>query len=178
MQAVGELDEQHPHVIRNGQEKLAEILALGGALRDEIEPLDLGQAVHESADLRPEGLVDLLQGRLRILHRVVEDRRRDSGVVEFQIGEDRRHFEGMAEEQVAGCALLVAMGHHGIHVSAVEKRLVGRGVVTLDPLDKFVLAHHAAAVSFGPVIWLKSRSYRRYCTTSSDRKLNSLPQAP
>jgi hypothetical protein len=43
------------------------------------------------------------------------------------------------------------MGHHGVHVSAVEKRLVGRGVVALHPLDEFVLAHHAAEISFGPI---------------------------
>ncbi len=148
VQAVGELDEQHPHVVGDGEQELAEILALRGPLRDEVEPLDLGEAVDEGADLGAEGLVDLLQRRLGVLDRVVQHRRRDGGVVELQVGEDGRDFEGMAEEQVAGSPLLVAMRHHGIHISAVEKRLVGRGVVALHPLDKFVLAHHPAAISF------------------------------
>ena len=151
VQAVGELDQQHPHVVGNGEQQLAEILALGRALRHEVEPLDLGQAVDEGADLGPEGLVDLLQGRLGILHRIVEHRRGNGRVVELEVREDGRDFQGMAEEQVAGGTLLVAMSHHGIHVRPVEKRLVGRGVVALDPLDEFILAHHAAAISLGPV---------------------------
>jgi hypothetical protein len=47
------------------------------------------------------------------------------------------------------------VSHHGIHVSAVEKRLVGRGVVALDPLDEFILAHHTADISFGLRLWQK-----------------------
>jgi hypothetical protein len=102
----------------------------------------------ERPDLGPEGLVDLLERGLGVLHRVVKDRRRDGGVVELEVGEDRRDLERMAEEQVAGGPLLVAVRHHGVHVGTVEQRLVGRGVVALDPLDKFVLAHHPAACSF------------------------------
>ena len=148
VQAVGELDQQHPHVVGDGEQQLAEILALRRPLGNQVEPLDLGEAVDEGADLGPEGLVDLLKRRLGILHRIVEDSCRDGGVVELQVGQDGRDFERMAEEQVAGGALLVAMSHHGIHISAVQKRLVGRRVVALDPLDKFVLAHHPAAISF------------------------------
>ena len=51
---------------------------------------------------------------------------------------------GMAEEQVAGRALLIAVRHHGVDIGPVEQRLVGQGVVAPDPLDKFVLAHHPA----------------------------------
>ena len=55
MQPVGELDQQHAHVVGDGEQELAEVLALRRALRDEVEALDLGQAVDEGADLRPEG---------------------------------------------------------------------------------------------------------------------------
>ena len=32
---------------------------------------------------------------------------------------------------------------HGIDIGLVEQRLVGVGLVALDPLDEFVLPHHA-----------------------------------
>ena len=103
-----------------------------------------------------------------VLDRVVQHRGRDGGVVELQVGEDRRDLEGMAEEQVAGGALLVAVGHHGIDVGAVEKRLVGRGVVALHPLDEFVLAHHPAAISFA--VRSNRLKLKGYCGTEQNRK--------
>jgi hypothetical protein len=147
VQAVGELDEQHAHVGRDGEEEFSEILALGGAFRDEVEALDLGEAVDEFADLRPEGGLDLLERGGRILDRVVQHRRRDGGVVELEVGQDRRDFEGVAEVKVAGGALLGAVRPHGVDVGPVEKRFVGGGVIPLDPLDELVLTHHPDADS-------------------------------
>jgi hypothetical protein len=148
VQAVGELDQEHPDIVRDREQELAEVLALSGALGDEVEALDLGQPVHERADLRPERPVDLVEGGRRVLDRVVQHRRRDRGFVELEIRQDGGDLEGMAEEQVARGPLLVAVGHHRIDIRAIEQRLVGRGVVALHPLDEFVLAHHPAAVSF------------------------------
>ena len=54
VQPVGELDQKHAHVVGDGEEELAEVLALRRLLRDEVELLDLGQPVDEGADLRPE----------------------------------------------------------------------------------------------------------------------------
>ena len=54
VQAVGELDEQHADVARDGEQELAEILGLLGLLGDEVELLDLGETVDERADLAPE----------------------------------------------------------------------------------------------------------------------------
>ena len=74
VQAVGELDQQHAHVVGDGEQELAEVLGLLGLLRDEVELLDLGQAVDERADLVAEQLVDLLARRLGVLDRVVQHR--------------------------------------------------------------------------------------------------------
>ena len=54
VQAVGELDEQHADVAGDGEQQLAEVLRLLGLLGDEVELLDLGQAVDQRADLAPE----------------------------------------------------------------------------------------------------------------------------
>ena len=37
VQAVGELDQEHAHVVGDGEQELAEILGLRRALRDEVE---------------------------------------------------------------------------------------------------------------------------------------------
>ena len=93
VQAVGELDQQHADVARDGDQELAEVLRLLGLLGDEVEPLDLGEAVDEGADLLAEHLVDLGARDVGVLDHVVQQRGGNGGVVELQLGQDRRDFE-------------------------------------------------------------------------------------
>ena len=119
------LIEQHADVAGDGDQQLAEVLRLLGLLGDEVEPLDLGQAIDERADLLAEHLVDLGARDVGILDHVVQQGRGDGGVVELELGEDRRDFERMGEVGIAGGALLVAVRLHGVDVGAVQQRLVG-----------------------------------------------------
>ena len=84
VQAVRELDEQHADVARDGDQQLAEVLGLLGLLGDEIEPLDLGQAVDERADLGAEQLVDLGARGVGVLDHVVQQRGGDRRIVELR----------------------------------------------------------------------------------------------
>ena len=140
--AVGELDEQHADVARDGDEQLAEVLRLLGLLGDEVEAADLGEAVDQRADLGAEQLIDLGPRDGRVLDHVVQQRRDDGRVVELQIGEDGRDFERVGEIGFAGGALLVAVRLHGIDVGAVEERLIRLGIVVENSLDELVLPHH------------------------------------
>ena len=108
VQAVGELDQEHAGVIGDREQELAEILGLLGVLGDEVELAELGQAVDQTADLLAERLVDLLAGDRRVFDRVVQHRRGDRGVVDLELGQDRRHFErmgeiGIARTRASGC---------------------------------------------------------------------------
>ena len=67
VQAVGELDEQHAHVFGDGEQQFAEVLGLLGLLGDEVELLDLGQALDQLADLLAEHPVDLFARRFGVL---------------------------------------------------------------------------------------------------------------
>ena len=118
--------------------QLAEVLSLLGLLGDEVELLDLGEAVDQRADLGAEQRVDLAPRGAGILDGVVQQRRGDGGVVEPHLGEDGGDFERMGEEGRAGRPLLVAMRLHGIDIGAVEQRLVGVGLVALHPLDQLI----------------------------------------
>ncbi len=161
VQAVRELDEQDADVARDGEQKLAEVLGLLGLLGDEVEPLDLGEAVDEGADLGAEKLIDLGARRVRILDDVVQQRGDDGRVVELELGQDRGDFERMREVGSTGGALLRAMSLHGIDVGAVEKRFVGGRIVLLNPFDEFVLAHHEPDTL--PAPRLRSGAHRLGC---------------
>ena len=126
--------------------QLAQVLGLLGLARDKVEALQLGEALDQMADVGPENLVDLRPRRRRVLDRVVQQRRRDRGVVELEVGQDRRDLERMGKVRIARGALLLAVRLHGVDIGAVEQRLVGVGVVAADPLDQVVLPHHGGGV--------------------------------
>ena len=142
MQAVGELDQQHAHVVGDREQQFAEILRLLRVLGGEIELVELGQAVDQAADLLAEHVVDLLAGDGRVLDRVVQHRGDDRGVVELELGEDRGDFERMREIGIARGALLRAMRFHREDIGAIEQILVGLRIVAAHTIDKFVLPHH------------------------------------
>ena len=142
MQPVGELDQKHPDVLGDRQKQLAQVLRLFGLLRDEVQPLELGQPLDQLAEVGTEQFVDLLPRRAGVLDRVVQERDGDRGLVHVHVGQDRRHFERVREIRIAGCALLVAVLLHGVDIGLVEQGLVDFGLVALDALDKLVLAHH------------------------------------
>ena len=142
VQAVGELDQEHADVVGDRQQQLAQVLGLLGFARHQFQPLQLGQALHQRADLGPEDVVDLGAGRLGILDGVVQQRRDDGGVVELEIGEDRGDLERMRKIGVAGGAGLRAVRLHGIDIGAVQQVFVGIGIIGPDAFDQIVLPHH------------------------------------
>ena len=84
VQAVGELDQEHADVVGNGEQQLAQVLGLLGLARHQFQPLQLGQALDQRADLVAEDLVDLGARRLGVLDGVVQERRDDGGIVELE----------------------------------------------------------------------------------------------
>jgi hypothetical protein len=147
VQAVGELDQQHSDVARDGKQELAEILRLLGLLGDEVELLDLGQSIDQGADLAPEHGVDFGTRGFGILDGIVQERGCDCRIVEPHFGEDGRHFQRMGEIRCARGPLLVAVRFHGIDIGAIEQRLVGVRLITQHALDQLVLAGHGARLS-------------------------------
>jgi hypothetical protein len=101
VQPVGQLDEEHAHVLGDREQQLAQVLGLLGLLGDEVELLQLGQALDQPCRYRAEQLVDLLPRGAGVLDRVVQQRNRDGRLVHMHVGEDRRHFERMREIGIA-----------------------------------------------------------------------------
>ncbi len=146
VEAVGELDEEHADIGGDGQEKLPQIFRLRRLLGDEVELLDLGEALDQAADVLAESGIDLRPGGVGILDGIVEKRRCDGRVIELEVGENRRNFKRMREIRVAVGPLLTAMLLHGVDIGLVEQMLVRVRIVTRDPLHQLVLAHHRRGV--------------------------------
>ena len=143
MQPIGQLDEQHTDIAGDGDQELAEIFGLFGLLGDEVELLDFGQTIDQCANLLAELQVDLGARNVGVLDHVVQQGRRNGGVVELELGQDGCDFEGMRKVGITGEAFLVPVRPHGINIGTVEQRLVGARIVLLDPFHQLVLAHHA-----------------------------------
>ena len=142
VQPVGELDQQHAHVLGDRQQQLAQVFRLLRLLRDEVELLQLGQSLDELSDVGAEQLIDFSPRRRRILDRVVQQRDGDRRLVEMHVGQDCGDFERMREIRIARSPPLMPMLLHGIDIGSVEQRLVHVRLVALNALDKLILTHH------------------------------------
>jgi hypothetical protein len=72
VQAIGELDQDHAHVARHGQQHLAEILRLRFFEALVLDAIKFGNAVHQIGHNLAEASVDLLLGDRRVFHHVVQ----------------------------------------------------------------------------------------------------------
>ncbi len=139
VQPVGKLDQQHTHVVGDGQQKLAQVFGLLGLFGDEVELFQLGQTFDQGADVAAEQAVDLGAGGVGILDGIVQQRGSDGGVVEVKIGEDGGNLERMREIRIARGALLLTMRPHRVDIGAIEQILVGLRIVLLDAVDQLEL---------------------------------------
>ena len=101
VQAVRQLDQQHADVLGHRQHELAEILGLLGLIRLQLDPRQLGHTVDQPGDLGPKHAVNVVEGRDRILDRVVQEPGHDRGGVELHLGQNAGHLDRMGEVWVA-----------------------------------------------------------------------------
>jgi hypothetical protein len=90
VEAVGELDQQHADVLAHRQQHLAEALGLLLLARQVRDLAELGDAVDQAGDLGPEALVQVDDGQLRVLDRVVQQAGDHAAHVEADAGDRLR----------------------------------------------------------------------------------------
>ena len=149
VQAVGELHEQNPDVRRHREHQLAQVLGFLGALGLDFQPRQLGHAVDQARDVLAEQARDLVARRVGILEGVVQQPGNDRGRIEFHLGQDAGHLDGMGEIRIAGGPELVAVSLQPIDVGAIQRILVRLRIVGLYALNEFELTNHRNHALYG-----------------------------
>ena len=107
VQPVGELDDDHPHVLGHGHEHLPDVLGLlllHGPRGSELG--ELGHAVDQAADLAPEALLDLLDRHLGVFGNVVEEGGGEGLRIHLERGEVVGDLHRMLDVGLARCPQL------------------------------------------------------------------------
>ena len=129
VQPVGELDEHDADVLRHRQQHLADVLRLLLFVAARAELAELGDAIDETADLRPETLLDVGDGVIGVLGNVVQQSRHDCVLVEAELGEDPSHGQRVADVRLAADSCLGAMGLNGELPGGAHRVRVGAGMM-------------------------------------------------
>ena len=138
VEPVGELDQDHAHVLRHRHDHLAVVLRLRLLAALEADPGELGDAFDEQRDVRPECGAELVEIGVGVLDHVVQQRGGNRLLVEVELRADQGHAERMVDERLAGAPHLTAVGALGLVERAADQLLVDARVVGLDARDQLV----------------------------------------
>ena len=127
VQAIGELDQDHPHVGGHRDHHLAVVLRLRLVARLEGDPGQLRHAVDDRGDLLAEARAHLLDRGGGVLDRVMQQRRAQRLRVQPHARADARDADGVHDEVLAGLAPLV-----GVVLAGEHERIADAGTVDLD----------------------------------------------
>ncbi len=93
VQPVGQLDQHHAHIRHHRQQHLAHVFRLAVFAVGELDLVDLGHALDNVRHLVAEALRNLLARGLRVLHGVVQQRRRNGRRVQLHLHQHLRYLE-------------------------------------------------------------------------------------
>ena len=110
VQAVGQLDHDHAHVARHGQQHLAEALGRRFLAVAELELVQLGDAFDQFGHVLAELGGDFVPAQRGVLDGVVQDRRDQGLHVQAQFGQHAGHRHRVGDVGLAGLAGLPGMG--------------------------------------------------------------------
>ncbi len=102
VQAVGQLDEDDPDVLRHRHQHLADVLGLGLLAAGDVDPPQLGDALDQAGHLVAEIAADVVQGDLGVLDGVVEDGRLQGLGVQAELAEQDRRRQGVLDIGLPG----------------------------------------------------------------------------
>ena len=128
MEAVGQLDQDHPDVVRHGDKHLAVVLGLPRLGVGIVEFGEFGDAIDKLAHMGAEELDDFINRGRRVLDRVVKHSGGHGVGVLAHNGENARHFEGMRNVGFARYAGLPAVHFRGVDISARDEVRMPGGV--------------------------------------------------
>jgi len=132
VQTVGELDQNHPQVLRHREDELAVVLGLRDLATLELDARQLRDAFHQLGDLVAELGADVVDLDVGVLDRVVEERGREDRLVELEAGQDLRRSPRVVDELLPGAAQLAVVGARREVECPRQELAVGIRLVVLD----------------------------------------------
>jgi hypothetical protein len=126
VEAVGQLDQDHPDVGGHRHHHLAVVLGLALVAALERHPGQLGDPVDQLGDLLAEFLADVVEAGAGVLDGVVQQRRAERLGVQPHSGADLGDPDRVGDELVAGVTQLVGMALAGEVEGALERGAVDR----------------------------------------------------
>ena len=126
MEAISELEQDHPNIGRHRNNHLAVVLGLRFVSRLKRKRVEFRYAIDERSCLVAEELSDLLERDGRVFDRVVEQRCNKRLGVEPKASADRRDADRMADELFTRAAALIAVLMTGEAVGVDDLRFVDR----------------------------------------------------
>ncbi len=133
VQAVGNLDDQDPVVLGQGDDQLAQRLRLGCIAEPHL--VELGHAVNDVGDLRAESLGGGIQGIAGVLDGVVQQGGNDRGGVHPELGEDPGDRQRMGDVRIAAMSRLTGMQPVRHVIGVDDKADIGLGMVLAVHVD-------------------------------------------
>jgi hypothetical protein len=137
VQPVGELDEQDADVARHRDDHLADVLSL--LLLPTLRNSSASSFVRPSTDPRYIGAelrLELVDGDVRVLDRVVQERGDQRRGIQTEVREDLRDRERVVDEVLARDPLLALVAELGEAVGTLDLLQVGLRVVPADRTEQ------------------------------------------
>ena len=143
VKAVRQFHQDHADVIDDGQNHLAEVLGLLFLRTGKVNPANLGHALHDAGDLRPEVLLQLVDRNRRVFHDVVEHPRRQTNNIQPHVRQEVDHFQEVGKVRLSRKTLLRLMLRGGKFVRAPQQPQILTGTIRLNLRDDVFEAQHA-----------------------------------
>ena len=122
VQAIGELDDEDAQVGGHRHEHLAHRRGLLGLPRVELDAVELGDTVDDRSDLAAEVAIDVADGDLGVLDRVVQQGGDDGDLVEADLGDDTGDRQWVVDVALAARTELVAVSFGGDLIGVGDRR--------------------------------------------------------
>ncbi len=97
MQAISELDDEHPDVFGHRDQQLADRCRLLLFLRVELEAIDLGATIDNGSDIGPKLGFDFAEAHIGVFDRIVHDCGSNRRGIEALFCHDRGHLDGVQD---------------------------------------------------------------------------------
>ena len=126
MQAIGQLDDHHAHVVDHRQHHFADVFGLAGFGSQHVKAANFGDTFDQPGSLLAEAFLDASDGKLSVFDDVMKKRGSKGGGIHAHVGKDVSDFQQTSEIWIAGAAELVAVSLRSDVVSATNQpRIVG-----------------------------------------------------